>query len=94
MSDPPQATETNAPVSAPPAGSASPVTVSGVITDEGAECLAMRADDNTLYTIGRPKEKLTAGDRVRVTGTVAEMSICMQGVTLNVTRLERLPERP
>lgn len=83
--------------SAPPVNEsdASPqvITVSGVITSEGAECVAMRGDDGKLYTLGRPKD-LAPGDRVRITGTLAEASFCMQGITLNVTRIERLPERP
>ena len=72
----------------------SPMTIIGRITDEGAECMAMRSDDGKLFTIGRPKEELKPGDRIRVTGTIAEMSFCMQGVTLNVTRIERLPAQP
>lgn len=71
----------------PPSGA---MTVTGVITDEGVECLAMRGDDGKLYTLGRPQEKFSPGTRVRVTGTVAEMSFCMQGVTLNPTKIERL----
>ncbi|MBW3563603.1 MAG: hypothetical protein KY459_02650 [Acidobacteria bacterium] len=66
------------------------ITVTGQITDEGVECLAMRTEDGTLYTLGSSNEELTPGDRVRVTGSIAEMSFCMQGTTLNVTTLERL----
>ena len=66
------------------------VTVEGEITDEGVECLAMRGRDGTLYTLaGGDTEGLSPGDAVTVEGTVAEMSICMQGITLDVTRVER-----
>ena len=71
-------------------GAGGTVTVEGEITDEGVECLAMRARDGTLYTLaGGDTEGLSPGDAVTVEGTVAEMSICMQGITLNVTRVER-----
>lgn len=66
------------------------VVVTGVITDEGVECLAMRGDDGKLYTLGRPANPPAAGTRVRVTGTVAEVSTCMQGITLSVTKLEKI----
>lgn len=66
------------------------ITVTGVITQEGVECLAMRGDDGKLYTLGRPQEQYAPGTRVRVTGTIAEMSFCMQGITINPTKIERL----
>jgi hypothetical protein len=63
----------------------------GVLTDEGAECPAMRGDDGTLYTL-TPRgvtEGFAAGDRVRIVGDEVEVSICQQGVTINVERIER-----
>jgi hypothetical protein len=62
----------------------------GVLTDEGAECPAMRGDDGELYTL-MPRgitEGFGMGDRVRVTGTAAEVSICQQGITIDVERIE------
>lgn len=67
------------------------ITVTGTITNEGVECLAMRGDDGKLYTLGRPKNPPAAGQRVRVTGTIAEMSFCMQGTTISVRELTPLP---
>jgi hypothetical protein len=65
------------------------VSVTGTLTKEGVECPAMRGDDGKLYTL-LPKEigKLGPGDRVHVEGSVAEMTICQQGTTIVVTRLE------
>lgn len=77
----------------PAAGSASAegkIVVTGKITDEGVECLAMRGDDGKLYTLGRPNNPPKAGQRVRVTGTIAQMSICMQGTTIAVEKIELL----
>ncbi|HEX2834070.1 MAG TPA: DUF5818 domain-containing protein [Thermoanaerobaculia bacterium] len=64
------------------------ITVTGTISDEGVECLALRGDDGKLYTLGRPRNPPASGQRVRVTGTIAETSICMQGTTINVETIE------
>lgn len=66
------------------------VRIEGELTDEGVECPAVRSPLGTLYTLaGGDTEGLQAGDRVVVEGTVAEMSFCMQGITINATRVER-----
>lgn len=63
-----------------------PVTVTGTVTGEGVECPAIRGDDGQLYTVlGKGREKLREGLRVRVTGSVAQISFCMQGTTINAT---------
>lgn len=64
------------------------VTVTGTLSNEGATCPALRGDDGKLYTLV-PTETgaFGPGDRVKVTGTVAEMSTCMQGTTLSVTSI-------
>jgi hydrogenase maturation factor len=66
------------------------IVITGKITDEGVECLAMRSDDGTLYTLGRPQNPPASGQRVRVTGTIAGASFCMQGTTINVETIEVL----
>jgi LysM repeat protein len=66
------------------------VTVRGTITDEGTECPALRTAEGELYTLTGDLGELEAGDRVVVEGTVAEVSICMQGTTLNVESIEPL----
>jgi len=64
------------------------VTVTGTLSKEGVECPALRGDDGILYTL-TPADlgAFGPGDRVTVKGTVAEVSICMQGTTLSVISL-------
>lgn len=64
------------------------VVVHGVLTDEGVECQALRSDDNTLYTLAGKIEGFQVGDRVKVTGKVAEVSTCQQGITLDVQNIK------
>src|SRR6478672_2626121 len=62
------------------------MTITGIVTTEGVECPAVRGDDKKLYTIvGKGREKLKPGVRVKITGAVAEMSTCMQGITIEAT---------
>ncbi|MCB1496179.1 MAG: hypothetical protein KDJ86_10365 [Bauldia sp.] len=61
------------------------VTVTGTLSKEGVTCPALRGDDGALYTLaGGDLSHFGPGDRVTVTGTEAEASICMQGTTLGV----------
>lgn len=64
--------------------------VIGELTDEGVECPALRADDGTLYTLAGDTGSFQTGDRVQVEGRVSQMSICMQGTTLEVERISRV----
>lgn len=64
--------------------------VIGELTDEGVECPALRADDGTLYTLAGDTGPFENGDRVQVEGRVSQMSICMQGTTLEVERISRV----
>ena len=65
----------------PPPGTA--VSVTGTLSSEGVECPALRGDDGKLYTLADPAAGgFKPGDRVHVTGEVAGMSTCMQGITL------------
>ena len=68
------------------------LTVTGVLTDEGVECPAMR-EDNTdkLYTLV-PRDVVDGfhiGERVTVSGTISEVSFCMQGTTIAVQSIRR-----
>jgi hypothetical protein len=69
------------------------VTVIGTLTDEGVECQAMREDKtNKLYTL-IPREKLSGfnnGDHVKVEGTIAEVSFCQQGTTINISSISKV----
>lgn len=60
------------------------VTVTGTITDEGVECIAMRDSEDRLYTLAGDTGEYGPGDKVCVRGTIAEMSHCMQGTTIAV----------
>ncbi len=60
------------------------VLVTGVLTEEGVECPALRGDNGRLYTLTGDLGRFDAGDRVEVRGEIAEMSMCMQGTTLAV----------
>ncbi|HEV2147775.1 MAG TPA: DUF5818 domain-containing protein, partial [Longimicrobiaceae bacterium] len=68
------------------------VRVTGRLTDEGVECPALRGDDGQLYTLAGETGGFRPGDRVTVTGRVAEMSFCMQGTTISVRTVERAGE--
>ena len=85
---------TFAPGLAPLAAAAEPgttITVVGTLTDEGVTCGAMRGDDGVLYTFGRTAtiRSFRTGDRIKIEGKVAAVSICQQGTTVVVTRVEK-----
>jgi hypothetical protein len=63
------------------------VTLEGTITDEGVSCVSMRGPNGGLFTLAGAPATLSSGDRVIVEATVAEMSVCMQGLTLAVREL-------
>jgi hypothetical protein len=62
------------------------VCVRGRVTDEGIECPAMRGADGRLYTLAGDLAGLAPGAEACICGTVAELSTCMQGTTLAITR--------
>lgn len=57
----------------------------GVLTDEGVTCQAFRSDEGELFTLLGDLGGYSVDDKVVVCGTVAEVSPCMQGVTLVVS---------
>jgi len=64
------------------------INVRGTLTDEGVECQALRGDDGELYTLTGDLSGFEEGDRVKVRGTVAEVSICQQGTTIEVQSIK------
>lgn len=80
------------PVEPPPAPEAQTVTLRGTLTDEGVECRAMRGDDGRLYTLVGDLSEVAVGDHVELEGKRAGMSICMQGITIEVEKIRRLGE--
>jgi hypothetical protein len=67
------------------------VRVEGRLTDEGVECPALRTADDRLYTLAGSIGEFRVGDRVVVHGTLPDASICMQGITVTVQRIEAAP---
>ena len=75
---------------APPAEPDDRHAVSGVMTDEGVECQAMRGRDGQLYTLIGELEGYGAGEAVEVRGTEPEVDLCLQGITIEVEEIRRL----
>ena len=63
------------------------VRIAGTLTDEGVECQALETDNGTVYTLIGNLRDFEVGDRVRVVGKVAEVSICQQGTTLEILNI-------
>jgi hypothetical protein len=59
----------------------------GRLTDEGVECPALRGPDGRLYTLIADPGAAPAAGELCVCGWVAELSSCMQGTTIVVTRI-------
>jgi len=64
------------------------INVRGTLTGEGIECQALRGDDGELYTLTGDLSGFEEGDRVKVRGTVAEISTCQQGTTIEVQSIK------
>ena len=75
-------------VQAQPAGT---ISVTGTLTDAGVQCRAMLGDDGVTYTMrrGRALAEFRTGDRIRVTGGIAQASICQQGTTIESPTIEK-----
>jgi len=75
----------------PCAAQTSQIAVTGTLTTEGVLCSALRTDDGALYTFrrGGPMAGFQPGDRIKIEGAVSDASICQQGVTVVVTKIER-----
>jgi hypothetical protein len=64
------------------------LTRSGRVTDEGVGCVTLREDESDeLYSLTGETGGVRVGQSVVVEGTVADVSVCMQGTTLLVTRV-------
>jgi hypothetical protein len=79
---------------AAPPDSNETLTIRGRLTTEGVECPAMRDGHGVLYTLAGSIGDFHAGDSVCVRGRRAEMSTCMQGITLNVEWVRPAGECP
>ena len=73
--------------------SSSTICLKGNLTDEGVECQAFRSTDGELYTLVGDLNGFQNGDEVVVCGTIAGISFCMQGTTINVSWIGNEPPR-
>ena len=58
--------------------------IEGVLTNEGVECQALRADDGKLYTLMGDLRGFKPRDRVCIVPNYIQTSYCMQGTTAHV----------
>lgn len=65
----------------------------GRVTTEGAQCTAIRSVGDELFTLLGEIGSPAPDSRVTVEGTIAQTSICQQGLTIEVTRIRVEPER-
>jgi len=60
------------------------LSVRGLLIKGGIECPLLRADNGRVYSLTGDLGGFGAGDRVQLEGRLAEVSICMQGATVEV----------
>jgi hypothetical protein len=66
------------------------ITVIGTLT-KGVECQALKEDKtDKLFTLTTRPAGYVDGDHVKVSGTVAGMTPCMQGTTITVSSIEKV----
>ena len=69
------------------------VTLTGTLT-EGPECTAIRGDSGAVYSLViANRGGLQLGDHVRISGHLAEASVCMNGPTIVVDHIEATTAR-
>ena len=67
------------------------VRLRGRITNEGVECTVVRGVGDEIYTLLGKLGSPALDSRVTVEGTIAETSICQQGLTIAVTKIQIAP---
>lgn len=63
------------------------ITVTGVLLDPTATCPRLAGDDGRIYALAGNIRQFDTGDRVRVTGELADTSICNQRRTIDIDRI-------
>jgi hypothetical protein len=63
------------------------ITVTGELLAPSATCPRLEGDDGRIYALAGSLRDFETGDRVRVTGELAEVSICNQRRTIEVERI-------
>ena len=69
------------------------IVVKGKLTDEGVECQTLRTDAGELYSLVGDLRGFQVGDQVYVAGTIAEFSLCQQGLTIVVSWIGKYPPK-
>lgn len=72
---------------APDAVSSEEQCVVGLLTGDGVECPAMQSLQGDVFTLIGDLQGRGPGDMVCVCGRPVEMSTCMQGTTIELTRI-------
>ncbi len=83
---------------APSAGATGPgdaapgkLRLTGELVAGGVECQRFQSTDGKLYTLTGNLQGFRTGDRVEITGALAQASHCMQDTTIQVDAIRRLP---
>jgi len=63
------------------------ITVTGELLAPTATCPRLAGDDGRIYALAGSLRQFDTGDRVRVTGELAEVSVCNQRRTIAVERI-------
>ena len=63
----------------------------GRVTNEGGDCTTMRGVGDVLYSLLGELGSPVPDARVTVEGTIAETSVCQQGLTIAVTKIQVAP---
>lgn len=63
------------------------ITVTGELLEPSATCPRLAGDDGRIYALAGSLRDFDTGDRVRVTGEIADTSICNQRRTIDVERI-------
>jgi hypothetical protein len=63
------------------------ITVTGELLAPSATCPRLAGDDGRVYALAGSLRQFDTGDRVRVTGELADVSICNQRRTIEVERI-------
>lgn len=63
------------------------ITVTGELLAPSATCPRLAGDDGRVYALAGSLRNFDTGDRVRVTGEIADVSICNQRRTIEVERI-------
>lgn len=56
----------------------------------GVECPIVRGADGQIYSLTQLRAPLEAGDQITVVGEFQRLSMCMQGLTIRVERIEMI----